>query len=84
MLSVTWKTLTQVLRSHRKAAKTEFYQLIVVVHFNRVISYQQLIENLLIVNIPRGGDMIIIPHRKRLIDPRNVRTLVMCVQKIFI
>ena len=40
------------LRSHRKPAKPEMYQLIVVVHFNQVISYLRLIENRLIVNIP--------------------------------
>ena len=46
------KDINSALRSHRKPAKPEFYQLIVVVNFNRVISYRRLIENRLIVNIP--------------------------------
>ena len=43
------KDINSALRSHRKPAKPEFYQLIVVVNFNQVISYRRLIENLLIV-----------------------------------
>ena len=45
------KDINTALRSHRKPAKPEFYQLIVVVNFNRVIS--RLIENRLIVNVPK-------------------------------
>ena len=44
--------INAALRSHRKPAKPEFHQLIVVVNFNRIISYRRLIENRLIVNIP--------------------------------
>ena len=46
------KDINSALRSHRKPAKPELYQLIVVVNFNRVISYRRLIENRFIVNIP--------------------------------
>ena len=46
--------INSALRSHRKPAKTEFYQLIVVVNFNRVISNRRLIENRLIVSIPNS------------------------------
>ena len=46
------KDINSALCSHRKPAKPELYQLIVVVNFNQVISYRRLIENRLIVNIP--------------------------------
>ena len=49
------KDINSALRSHRKPAKPEFYQLIVVGNFNPVISYQRLIENRFIVNIPSLG-----------------------------
>ena len=48
------KDINSALRSHRKPSKTEFYQLIVVVNFEWTISYQWLIENRLIVNIPNS------------------------------
>ena len=47
------KDINSALRSQRKLDRTEFYQLIVIVNFNRVIAYLRLIENRLIVNIPR-------------------------------
>ena len=47
------KDINSALRSHRKPAKPEFDQLIVVFNFNREISYRRLIEHRLIVNIPR-------------------------------
>ena len=50
------KDINSALRSHRKPAKPEFYQLIVV-NFNRIISHWQLIENRLIVNIPKIYDI---------------------------
>ena len=46
------KDINSALRSHRKPAKTQLYQLIVVVNFNRVIYYLRLIKNRFIVNIP--------------------------------
>ena len=50
--------------SFRKPAKPEFYQLIVAVNFNWVISYRRLIENWLIVNIPNLSFILFdsIPH----------------------
>ena len=48
------KDINSALRSHRKPDKPELYQLNVVVDFNRVIYYLRLIENRLIVNIPKS------------------------------
>ena len=62
------KDLNSALDSHRKPAKPQFYQLIVVVNFNRPISYQRLIENRLIVNIPTTDpNFRILPRVKSLV-----------------